>query len=142
VVKIEANNNYKPSAGQQLDFTICIINDSISPVAIQNVSDTMPNTWLWGDLTCDFSSTNATITAEMKCSQPIQTQGGGYSWGNADTTLPLIMDPGDRLDLRIHGRYLASGLQCNSPETGGIGYKVTLADTTVLSGNSACITVP
>jgi hypothetical protein len=142
IVKLEANNNYTQGPGQQIDFTICIINDTTLPVGIQNVIDTMPSTWQWSNLTCDVSGTNAATVANIACNFPGGPTGGGFSWGHQDNVSPLMMSPGDRIELRIHGRYTAPNPPCNGPETAGIGYKVTLADTSVRTGNAACITVP
>jgi len=142
IVKFEANNNYTQAPGQPIDFTICIINDTGAQVAIQGITDTMPNTWQWGNLACDVSGTNPMTVANIACSSPGGPLGGTYSWGHQDLVSPLIMNNTDRIELRIHGTYLAPGQQCNGPESAGIGYKVTLADTTIRTGNSACITVP
>jgi hypothetical protein len=140
IVKIEANGIYTQGVGQPIDFTICIINASSLPVAIQGITDTMPSTWQWGNVACDTTSTpNNPFIA---CVGPSGPLGGTYAWGHQDNVSPLIMNPGARIDLRIHGTYIASNPPCNGPESAGIGYKVTLADTTVLAGNSACITVP
>jgi hypothetical protein len=139
IVKFEANNNYTQAPGQQIDFTICIINATGAPVLIQSITDTMPNTWQWTSLTCDTTSTPN--NPNIACSPPSSPTGGTFAWGHQVVGQSLIMNPGDRIDLRIHGKYLAPGPECNGPESAGIGYKVTLADTTVLSGNAACITV-
>ena len=136
IVKFEMNNNYTQVPGQQIDFTICLINATGAPVAIQGITDTLPNTWLWAS-GCDVVSSNPNLA----CSPPGGLSGGTMAWGHADNVSPIIMNNGERIDLRMHGSYTASGLQCNGPESAGIGYKVTLADTTVLSGNAACITV-
>jgi hypothetical protein len=136
IVKFEANNNYTQGPGQQIDFTICIINATVAPVAIQGITDTLPNTWQWASLTCDMNG-----NPDLACSPPSSPTGGTFAWGHQLVGQSLIMNPGDRIDLRIHGSYLAAGSQCNGPESAGIGYKVTLADTTVLAGNSACINV-
>jgi hypothetical protein len=136
IVKFEANNNYTQGPGQQIDFTICIINDTGAPVAIQQITDTLPDTWLWAS-GCDIVTTNPNLT----CSPPIQLMGGTMSWGHTDNVSPIIMAPGERIDLRLHGRYTAPNPPCNRPETAGIGYKVTLADSSVRVGNAACITV-
>jgi hypothetical protein len=142
IVKFESNNNYTQGPGQQIDFTICLINDTTLPVGIQNVIDTLPNTWQWINLTCDVSGTNAATVANIACNFPGGPTGGGFSWGHQDNVSPLMMSPGDSIELRIHGRYTAPNPPCNGPETAGIGYKVTLADTSVRVGNAACITVP
>jgi len=139
IVKFEATNNYTQAPGQTINFTICIINATGAPVSIQGITDTMPNTWQWTSFACDMTSTPN--NPNLACSPPSGPSDPAFSWGHQSLPLPLIMNPGDRIDLRMHGRYTAPGLQCNGPETAGIGYKVTLADTTVLAGNSACITV-
>jgi hypothetical protein len=139
IVKFEANNNYTQGPGQQIDFTICIINATGAPVAIQGITDTLPNTWQWTSLTCDMSSNP--VNPDLACSPPSSPTGGTFAWGHQIVGQSLIMNPGDQIDLRMHGRYTTPGSQCNGPESAGIGYKVTLADTTVLAGNSACITV-
>jgi hypothetical protein len=137
IVKFEANNNYVQGPGQQIDFTICLINATGAPVAIQRITDTMPNAWQWAS-GCDVVTTNPNLA----CSPAPGLSGGTMSWGHIDNVSPIVMNPGERIDLRLHGSYTASGTQCNGPETAGIGYLVTLADTTTRTGNAACISVP
>jgi hypothetical protein len=137
IVKIEANNIYTQGPGQIIDFTICIFNGRSVPVAIDSITDTLPETWQWNSLACDMSG-----NPNLACSAPGSPfSGGTMSWGHSTLGQPLIMNPGDRIDLRMHGRYTAANPPCNGPESAGIGYKVTLTDGTVLSGNAACITV-
>ncbi len=141
IVKVEANGIYTQGVGQPIDFTICIFNATSLPVLIQGITDTMPNTWQWTSLTCDtFSTPN---NPNIACSPPSSPTGGTFAWGHQVVGQSLIMNPGDQINLRIHGSYLAAGSQCNGPVTvpGGIGYEVTLAGNTVLAGNAACITV-
>jgi hypothetical protein len=141
IVKFEANGIYTQGVGQPIDFTICIINATGAPVQIQSITDTMPNTWQWTFFACDMTSTPN--NPNLACSPPGGPTVPTFAWGHQTLGQPLIMANGDRIDLRMHGRYTVPGQQCNSPVTvaGGIGYEVTLANNTVLSGNSACITV-
>jgi hypothetical protein len=139
IVKFEANNNYTQGPGQQIDFTICIINATGAPVAIQRITDTFPGTWQWqSPVSCDIVTTNPNLI----CSPPFTTMGGTMSWGHNDNVSPIVMAAGERIDLRMHGTYTAPAPPCNGPVTAGIGYEVTLADTTIRNGNSACIAVP
>jgi uncharacterized repeat protein (TIGR01451 family) len=137
IVKFEANNNYTQGPGQQIDFTICIINDTGAPVAIQSITDTLPNSWQWASTVCDMSG-----NPNLACSPPFNPLAGGtMSWGHQVLGQQLVMNAGERIDLRIHGTYTAPNPPCNGPVSAGIGYEVILGDGTVLNGNPACITV-
>jgi uncharacterized repeat protein (TIGR01451 family) len=135
---IKIANTYTQGPGQQIDFTICIINATGAPVAIRDIMDTLPNSWQWANQTCDVSG-----NPNLACSPPGTINGGTFAWGHQTLGMPLIMNPNDTINLRIHGSYQASGTQqCNGPpDPNGIGYKVTLMDNTVLTGSSACINV-
>jgi hypothetical protein len=133
---MEANNIYTQGPGQTIDFTICIFNGRAVPVAIESITDTLPDTWQWANKACDMSG-----NPNLACTFDNNVVGGTVAWGHTSLGQPLIMNPGDRIDLRIHGRYMAANPPCNGPESAGIGYKVTLSDGTVMFGNPACITL-
>jgi hypothetical protein len=133
-------NTYTQGPGQQIDFTICITNATTAIVSIRDIVDTLPSTWQWANQNCDTSG-----NPNIGCSPPGTINGGTFAWGNQTLGMALDMNPGDRIDLRIHGSYLGTATPpCNGPpDANGIGYKVTLMNNTVLTGNNppACITL-
>jgi hypothetical protein len=96
-------NTYATAPNQQVTYTICIYNNTGTPVFIQDIQDTFPSEWSW----VPFGNCGPT-TATVGCVIPI-SNGGTVIWANPQPGSPPITIPdGQQLNLTVSGSYQSS----------------------------------
>ena len=133
-------SNYTPNVGQDISYTICITNATGAQVLIKDIQDSLPNEWFWGSPSCSFTAVPS--RSDLACSPPGSVNGWSVSWGNPTLGQPVMLNPGDRIDLIITGSYQGAGALPGQQKCNRVGsdYNVTLWDNSVRPGNNdACV---
>jgi hypothetical protein len=139
IVKIASN--YTPQVGEQVTFTICIMNRTNAAVDIREITDGFTSQWVFQGARCDWSPKSR---SDLGCTTDGLVTGGTAAWGNPNTPIgqAITLQMGEDINLIAIGAFNASGQICNGPQNGsGIGYVVTKMDNSTLTGNNVCVDV-
>jgi uncharacterized repeat protein (TIGR01451 family) len=138
---VKTASNYTPGVGQQISYTICIINTSGGQILLRDVQDTLPDQWFWGSPSCSFSAVPA--RSDLGCNGASTINGGPpIAWANPTLGQPVTLNPNDRINLTVTGSYQGAGVSagqqwCNS---GATDIVITLFDGTVVPTSAqACV---